>query len=267
MMSKEREQRQRSWGELRKDIELVLAGKIPDSAAPSDETIVADKPKVKRVDKGSSEKTAKPAEKTDKSKKFLIAGVAVAVVILLFIGLIGGGLLLYFSTGDKQEAPEMVGPPVRPNIEVKEESSASIYSAVPDKPVEKKAVSDTVEVIENPYANDPYNKFCEELLQQTSLTRKTFWGKHVNEKVSWSGELVDVKGRPGKYELHLNNKSRGTYKGFNMILVSYTSDGSVPALKMGDHVKFTGNLYNFRLKANNVVIPYVKNVIIDSSKR
>ena len=79
--------------------------------------------------------------------------------------------------------------------------------------------------------------------------------------------MVDVKGRSGKYELHLNNKSRDTYKGFNLILVSYTKDGSVPALKIGDQVTFTGNLYNYRLKSNNVVIAYIKNVIIDSTKK
>jgi serine/threonine-protein kinase len=306
MMSKEREKRHRSWGELRKDIELVLAGKMPESvAAPSDETIIAEKPSGK---KSGDEKNAKVAPKKGKKQIIVIAAVVAVIILIAVIVLIAG---IIFTTKEKvPDSPQsIVGPVMPPEIKIEnqkniaktETTNADIPAKMAEqvakieiekkeitKPGEKKEVTiqpiektekveevakkeevkKEVVVPEKPIIEPgSFNQFCHDLLNQTSLSRRSFWAKNDDRKVTWTGIMVDVKGRPGKYELHLNNKSHGTYKGFNMILVSYTDDGSVPALKIGDNVTFTGNLYNYRLKSNNVVIPYIKNVIIDSPKR
>jgi serine/threonine-protein kinase len=259
MMSKEREKRHRSWGELRKDIELVLAGKMPESVDPSAETTISEKPKEGNIKEKDSSDSPKD---TGKPKKAIV--LAVAVLIFLVLGV---GTAVYFSSSSKEEISL---PPKTPDIKITQNDAASIYTAEPDKPVNRVEKTEEVEEVKVEKSSPlpgSYDKFCEDLLSQTSLTRKSFWRKNINKEFTWSGKMVDVKGRPGKYEIHINDASRGTYKGFNIILVSYTSDGSVPALKRGDEVKFTGNIYNYRLKSNDVVIAYLKNVIINSPEK
>ena len=268
MMSKEREDRQRSWGELRNDIERVLDGKMPNSTAPPAETVIGDSPAKQKEKEKKSTESAKIATTPDQSKKKIKATIAISASIIIILCGVAALLYYYFgsSTISKGDSSELIGPPL-PQVEANSSTSASVYDAEPDKSVDQRPVEE-IKAPQKP--DDPvvtgYNKFCDALLNTTSLTRKSFWAENVNKEITWSGKVVDVKGRSGKYEIHLNNPLRGTYKGFNLILVSYTSDGSVPALKMGEDVVFTGNIYNFRLKANGVVIVYVKNVIINSSK-
>ncbi len=255
MMSKEREQRQHSWGELRADIEQVLAGNMPGSANSSDETVIFSKSAAK---KGQIEqKSVKTSEESDRSNKIL--KVAISVAIILIIGVIAVIAYPYFKSSENTDAG-MVGP-MMPTFEENNDSSASTYNAEPDKTVSS---DDEVEgiVVDDPVVTG-YNTFCEELLGQTSLQRKAFLRSYLNKKVTWSGKMVDVKGRSGKYEIQAYNKLRASYKGFNLILISYTKDGSVPALKIGENIKFTGNIYNYRIKSTSVVIVYVKNVIIN----
>ena len=268
MMAKEREERHSSWSELRKDIELVLDGKMPASNISDTDTVVD---KTTATSSHNETKETKPKEensKPDNSSKILKIAGAIAVVIILILCVVAGGAYFYFShnSSSKEGKTPFVGP-VMPKIEVNNSTSASQNHIIPDKPVKQPTVQ---ELKNSAIDNDPvaggYNKFCENLLNSTSVTRKAFWAANANKEVTWSGKVVDVKGRSGKYEIHLNNPMRENYKGFNLILISYTSDGSVPALKMGENIVFTGNIYNFRLKSNGVVIVYLKNVIINSSK-
>jgi len=82
------------------------------------------------------------------------------------------------------------------------------------------------------------------------------------KEVTWKGKIVNVKGRPGKYEILANNPARINYKGYNLVLVSYVSDDSIAKLNVGDTITFTGNVYNYKAKSTSLVIVYVKNVVI-----
>ena len=109
-----------------------------------------------------------------------------------------------------------------------------------------------------------FDEFCShlDLTKQNSIVAKKFFYDNRGKEFCWTGKMVSMKGRPGKYQILVNNDSRINYRGYNIVIVSYTSDGSVPALKPGETFRFRGNLYNYKAKSNGLVIPYLKNAVI-----
>ncbi len=98
-----------------------------------------------------------------------------------------------------------------------------------------------------------------DLRKNTSLHVKEYWKKIVGETVTWSARVHDVKGGRGRAKIMAVNKSRKSYKGFNLVLVTYDVDKAAN-LKIGDHIRFTGELYKYKSKRGHAVILYLDNV-------
>jgi len=249
MMSKERKKRQQSWGELRKDIELVMEGKMPETPLSSDETVIAATVEEIAKEEIMNEESKVPENKKS-SRKILIIAIAVIVILLLPVLLvILIAVLLFFVNYPAESGPESKPesvPQYKPEIIAVEEAPVTVV---------------TTEVVDP--AAMTYNQFCDnlDLAKSTSLHVRDFWTKSVGKEFTWKGEVVNVVGGRGKNELYINNKSRINYKGYNIILVT-TDTAKAATLKKGEDITFTGNVYNYKAKANSLVIVYLRDVKI-----
>ena len=108
-----------------------------------------------------------------------------------------------------------------------------------------------------------FKEFSEhlDLTKNTSLHVKHYWVKAKGKTFTWTGKVVDVKGGRGKAEIHVANSATPTHKGFNLILVSYQMDNAA-ALKVGQEIKFKGQVYNYKGKRGRPIIVYMNNVEI-----
>jgi serine/threonine-protein kinase len=131
MMAKERHQRQTSWDEVLRDIDLVLAGEFPETALPSGELL-----NKKTAGKGQG----KTAQGTGSRKPVVIAGV-VAVVLVISASVIF--LTVYKSAekpGNKREpsaanaVPNVVSTPPVADVSVFPDTTEN-SDKVPDVPV------------------------------------------------------------------------------------------------------------------------------------
>ena len=100
-----------------------------------------------------------------------------------------------------------------------------------------------------------------DLTKNTSLHVKHYWKKNRGKTFTWTGKVVNVKGKRGKAEICVANSEAPTYKGFNLILISYQIDNAA-ALKIGQEIKFKGQVYNYKGKHGKPIIVYVNNVEI-----
>ena len=99
------------------------------------------------------------------------------------------------------------------------------------------------------------------LAKNTDLHVKNFWAKTKNKFYTWTGKVVDVKGGRGKAEIHVANGDVPTANGINLVLVTYQMDNAA-ALKVGQEVKFKGQVYNYKGRRGSPVIVYMNNVEI-----
>ena len=232
MMSKDRKKRQLSWGELKKDIQLVMGGKIPDTSIPSDETIIPEK----TGETMNDNKRLGQLKKKHSSRKILVVSIAILSVLTLIVGLIAlAGFGLYVSNVKiTSDAPEP-------------SSNTSTITTVPPK------AGNSI----------TYNEFCDnvDLSKSTSLAVKDFWTKNVGKEFTWSGKVFNVVGGRRENDIYIDNPSRINYKGYNIILVT-TDKEKAATLKKGQTISFTGNVYNYKAKSNSLVIVYLKNVKI-----
>lgn len=88
-----------------------------------------------------------------------------------------------------------------------------------------------------------------------------FWDNAKGRRVKWTGKVVDVKGGRGKAEITVLNDKKPAYKGFNIILVSYKTDQAA-ALKKGEYITFSGDIYNYKGRSGNPIIVYLNNAEI-----
>jgi hypothetical protein len=98
-----------------------------------------------------------------------------------------------------------------------------------------------------------------DLDEKTSLYVKQYWLEIRDQEVTWSGEVKNVKGGRGKAELRVANKARSTYKGFNMVLVSYDVE-TAAKFEIGQQIKFTGSLYKYKSRKGRPIIIYLNEV-------
>jgi serine/threonine protein kinase len=229
MMSKDRNQRQLSWGELKKDINLVMEGKMPATFIPSDETNIAEKTE----DKMKDHKQLDQSKKKHSSRKILIVSISLLSVLTLVVGLIAlAGFGLYVSNvKNTSDTPQ-------PN-------------------------SNTTTVTPKAGNSITYNEFCDkvDLTKSTSLAVKDFWSKNKGKEFTWTGKVFNVVGGRRENDIYIDNPSRINYKGYNIILVT-TDKEKAATLKKGQTISFTGNAYNYKAKSNSLVIVYLKNVKI-----
>jgi hypothetical protein len=97
------------------------------------------------------------------------------------------------------------------------------------------------------------------LSKKTSLAVKTYWLELKGQEVSWSGNVVNVKGGRGKAEIYVANKQRSSYKGYNIILETYDVEGAAK-LDIGRSIKFKGLVNDYKGKQGHPVVIYLNQV-------
>jgi len=229
MMSKDRNQRQLSWGELKKDINLVMEGKMPETPLPSDETNIAEKPGEKMEDK----KQIDQLENKPANRKILIVSIVLLGILTLVVGLIllvGGGLYIFR------------------------------FKATPERPGSYSNTPTSTKINSNGMT---YNDFCNKLdpNKNTSLAVKDFWAKNIGKEFTWTGKVFNVVGGRRENDIYIDNPSRINYKGYNIILAT-TDKEKAASIKKGETISFTGKVYNYKAKSNSLVIVYLKDVKI-----
>jgi hypothetical protein len=89
--------------------------------------------------------------------------------------------------------------------------------------------------------------------KNTKLHVREYWKSIVNQSVSWSGEVYDVKASRSKVQVLVADKSRPLYKGYNIVV--NTRDVSAAAdLKIGQRVRFTGTLHEYKAEREGAVL-------------
>jgi hypothetical protein len=89
--------------------------------------------------------------------------------------------------------------------------------------------------------------------KQTKLHAEEYWKSKKGTEVNWAGEVHDVDGGKSKAKVYVADKSRPTYKGYNIVLV--TPDVPKAAmLTKGQKIRFKGYLDGYDSKDIGVVI-------------
>ncbi|MBU0730627.1 MAG: hypothetical protein KKE17_14985 [Proteobacteria bacterium] len=91
------------------------------------------------------------------------------------------------------------------------------------------------------------------LSKQTSLHVEMYWQKIRDSQVTWKGVVQNVKGGRGKAEIYVANPDAMTYKGYNLILISYDLEAAA-GLKVGDSISFSGRLQKYTGKKGRPVV-------------
>lgn len=98
-----------------------------------------------------------------------------------------------------------------------------------------------------------------DLTKNTTLHVEHFWEHHKGKSYTWTAKVVDVKGGRGKAEIHAADDTVKLYKGFNLILVTFQRTDAA-ALKVGQQIRFRGQVYNYKGRRGNPIIVYMNNV-------
>ena len=102
--------------------------------------------------------------------------------------------------------------------------------------------------------------------KKTSLYIKNYWSKVLGEEVVWAGKVKDVKGGRGKAQILVANKNAKTYKGFNIVLTTFDEEAAA-MLEIGQHIKFKGELRNYKSKKGGGVVIYLTEVELVKTKK
>ena len=143
-----------------------------------------------------------------------------------------------------------------------------LYTAVsePAKPIVKvvKPEPDKVRIPENSYNIEALNfaDFTDHLSleKNTSMHVSYFWDNAKGKRVTWTGEVFDVKGGRGKAEILIANSEKPVVKGYNIVLVSY-KPAQAAALKKGEYVTFSGEVFDNKRDGKSLII-YLDNADI-----
>ncbi len=87
----------------------------------------------------------------------------------------------------------------------------------------------------------------------TTLHVKEYWKEIKGTEVTWAGEAVDVDGGSSKAKIYVADKSRPTYKGYNIIFVTHDIPKAAN-VKKGQKIRFKGILKDYDQKDAGVVI-------------
>jgi hypothetical protein len=89
--------------------------------------------------------------------------------------------------------------------------------------------------------------------KNTKLHTQEYWKTVKGQEVTWSGEVVDVDGGSSKAKIYVVDKSRPTYKGYNIVVV--TSDvAKAMTIKKGQKLRFKGLLDDYDRKDAGAVV-------------
>ena len=141
-----------------------------------------------------------------------------------------------------------------------------LYTSISKPPEQVKQI----EQQKNQVVKDEYNvealnfvDFTDHLSleKNTSMHVSYFWESAKGKRVKWTGKVLDVKGGQGKAEITVINKKKPASDGYNIMLVSY-KPGQAAALKKGEYITFSGELYNYKRRSDHSIIVYLNNAEI-----
>ena len=89
--------------------------------------------------------------------------------------------------------------------------------------------------------------------KNTKLHAKEYWRNVEGSEVRWSGVVENVRGGASKAKVYIANKTRPTYKGYNIVVVTLDVPKAAN-LKKGQHVRFKGMLDGYSAKRAGAVI-------------
>jgi hypothetical protein len=87
----------------------------------------------------------------------------------------------------------------------------------------------------------------------TKLAAEQYWKSVEEKEVTWSGEVVDVKGGRNEANVYVADKSQPLYKGYNIVVKTHDVE-KAGSLKKGQPVRFTGALERYNVKRVGAVI-------------
>jgi len=278
MMAKKKVERQQSWTALINDIELVLQGKNPQTQLPAGGSTVQREIAVPKADRlsessaaGKSEADSDDTRKASNNKKIL----AVIAAIIL-IAIIMAAVIVFFpseketisvnsdrvSVTSKKKlsdySAEKQAESTQSNVAVTA-PAVSVKNRIPSASMPKDDTHENIPPEDN--LQNAFKEFTDklDLTKNTALFVKNHWPKIKGQECTWTGKVVSVRGGWGKAELHVACPGRMLYRGFNAILVTYDKDAAAE-LKIGQNIKFKGNVYNYKPKRSGLVILYMNNV-------
>lgn len=78
----------------------------------------------------------------------------------------------------------------------------------------------------------------------TKLQVEESWKKVKGSEVTWSADVVEVKGGKHSAKVYLIDRSRKNYKGYNITLATRDVDRAAK-LRRGQRIRFTGSLDDY----------------------
>ena len=91
----------------------------------------------------------------------------------------------------------------------------------------------------------------------TAFAIKSWFAGNKGKRVIWSGEVVEVEGKPGKVRVVMANFERPTYKGYNLIMMMYGNTSAAGDLKIGQKVEVSGIIHDYKPINSGGVIMYL----------
>ncbi len=87
----------------------------------------------------------------------------------------------------------------------------------------------------------------------TSLGIDAFWRGHYKQIVTWSAEVVEVKGHRRGAVIYLAKSGYPLYRGYNIVL-AMTDQNAASVLQRGDHLKFRGSLNRYKARPGHPLV-------------
>jgi hypothetical protein len=89
--------------------------------------------------------------------------------------------------------------------------------------------------------------------KNTKLHAQEYWKSVKGAEVTWGGEVVDVDGGGSKVKILIADKTRPTYKGYNIVIITYDI-AKAANLKKGQRIRFKGVVTDYDSKDSGAVI-------------
>ena len=105
-----------------------------------------------------------------------------------------------------------------------------------------------------------------DLTKHTSLAVKNYWKQIKGIEVTWKGRVNNVKGGRGKAQILVANKERRTYKGYNIVLVTYNLEAAAE-IELNQKILFTGYIYDYKGRKENPIIIYLNEVVLNPKSK
>lgn len=97
--------------------------------------------------------------------------------------------------------------------------------------------------------------------KNTKLHSKEYWSNIKGKEVIWSGEVADVDGGKSKAKVYIADKSRPTFKGYNIKFETHDV-AKAANLKKGQKIRFKGLLDDYDSKEGGAIITVKEGTIL-----